>query len=200
LGSSLLESGQVAWEKWDTQQESQIVGAFLDHAAQAHYPVVITLSSSRFTIDLGGFESSGSIFCRVLKDSLFLKRGILIYLDHLGAYFSRLGAFEKKEYEFFREALLNDVRNQVQANATRLEQWYSDCLTQEPPNDDAIGELDLEELREAMEPELYLDLFESALGVGDAKTYLVAIKELEKRLFYNYNTLVMLFIRTLQTD
>jgi hypothetical protein len=92
------------------------------------------------------------------------------------------------------------VRNQVQANATQLEQWYSECLAQEPPKDDAIGELDLEELREAMEPELYLDLFESALGVGDAKTYLVAIKESEKRLFYNYNTLVMLFIRILQTD
>jgi hypothetical protein len=198
LGSSVLESGRVAWEKWDTEHEAQIVGASLDHTAPARYPVFITLASHRFTIDLAGFESPGSIFYRVLKDSILLKRGVLIYLKHLTAYFSRSGEFEKEEYEFFREALMNDVRNRVQANATRLDQWCSECLAQEPPKDDAVAELDMEELREAMEPELYLDLFRSALGVGNAKMYLLAIKELEKRLFYNYNTIVMLFIRTLQ--
>lgn len=197
LGSSTLESGHVIWERWDEQQQSQMVGAFLDQANAAHYPVFITLSSHRFTIDLAGFETPGSIFCRVLKDSLLLKRGILIYLKHLTAYFSRTGEFKKGEYEFLREALLDDVRNQVEANATRMEQWYSECLGQDPPKGDAVAELDMEELRDATEPELYLDLFRSALGVGNAKMYLLAIKELEKRLFYNYNTIVMLFIRTL---
>jgi hypothetical protein len=198
LGSSILESGQVAWEKWDTAQEAQIVGALLDQAAPANYPVFITLSSHRFTIDLAGFESPGSIFCRVLKDSLLLKRGVLIYLKHLTAYFSRSGEFKKGEFKFFRESLLDDVKNQVQVNAGRLEQWCSECLGHDPPKDDVIPDLDLEELREAMEPELYLDLFQSALGLDNARMYLLAIKELEKKLFYNYNTMVMLFIRTLQ--
>lgn len=197
LGRYTLESGHVAWEMWDDEHQAQIVGASLDQTASANYPVFITLRSHRLTIDLAGFESPGSLFCRVLKDSLFLKRGVLIYLKHLASYFSRLGEFEKEEYEFFREALLNDVRNQVQANTSRLEQWCSECLSREPPEDDSVAELDMEELREAMEPELYLDLFRSALGVGNAKMYLLAIKELEKKLFYNYNTLVMLFIRTL---
>jgi len=197
LGSSLLESGQVVWERWDREHEAQMAGVFLDQTAPAHYPVLITLSSHRFSIDLAGFESPGSIFCRILKDSLLLKRGVLIYLKHLTAYFSRWGEFKKEEYEFFREALMNDVRTQVQANTARLEHWFSVCLGQDPPMDDAVAELDIEELRAAMEPELYLDLFHSALGVGNAKMYLLAIKELEKRLFYNYNTIVMLFIRTL---
>ncbi|MDQ1335912.1 MAG: hypothetical protein QG552_2862 [Thermodesulfobacteriota bacterium] len=198
LGSSVLESGYVAWEEWDTPQNAQIVGAFLDQAAPVHYPVFITLFSSRFAIDLAGFKSPSSIFCQVLKDSLFLKQGVLIYLKHLTAYFSRSGEFKKGEYDFLREALLDDVKNQVQANAARLERWRSEYLAQDLPSEDAIPELDMEELREAMEPELYLDLFRSALGVGNAKMYLLAIKELEKRLFYNYNTMVMLFIQTLR--
>lgn len=197
LGSSVLESGHVAWEKWDSKQEAQIVGAVLDEKASANYPVYITLSSHRYTIDLGGFESPSSIFCRALKDSLFLKRGVLIYLKHLSAYFSRTGALKKAEYAVFKEALLNDVIKQVEANEARLREWGSECLGQNPPKDEAIGDLDMEDLRQAIEPELYLDLFQSALGMGSARMYLLAIKELEKRLFYNYNTMVMIFIRTL---
>jgi hypothetical protein len=200
MGNSVLESGHVVWQNWDAEHESQIVGASLDQAAPAHYPVFITLLSQRWTIDLAAFENPGSLFCRVLKDSLLLKQGVLIYLKHLTGYFLRAGKFKKEEYEFFKEALMNDVMDQVQANASRLEQWCSECVGQDHPKDDAVADLDLEELREAIEPELYLDLFQSALGVGNAKMYLLAIKELEKRLFYNYNTIVMLFIRTLQTS
>lgn len=198
LGSVILESGKVVWERWDAPQEAQIVGASLDQAASVHFPVFITISSSQFTIDLGGFETPAAIFCQVLRDSLFLKRGVLIYLRHLTAYFSRTGEFKKGEYTMFREAMLDDVKHQVEINAARLEQWHSECASQHPHGGNAIPDLDMEEVRGAMEPEMYLDLFRSALGVGNARMYLQAIKELEKRLFYNYNTMVMLFIQTLQ--
>jgi len=195
--NSVLESGNVAWEKWDPDRQAQMVGAFLDQAAPANYPVFITFSPRRFSIDLAGFEGARSIFGRVLKDSLFLKKGILIYLKHLSAYFSRMGKFKEKEYALLRDSLIEDVRKRVQTNADRIGGWCLECRGQALPGDDAIPDLDMEELREAMAPELYLDLFRSALGLETAKMYLLAIKELEKRLFYNYNTMVMLFIKSL---
>ena len=198
LQNAVLEAGEVMWEKWEAAQGAQIVGAFLDQTAPPHYPVFLNLASRELTIDLGGFEGPGSLFSRVLKDSFFLKRGVLIYLKHLTAYFSRLGQFKKGEYEFFKEALIDDVTHHVQKNAERIEAWCSECRGQDPSRDEALPDMDMEELREAMAPELYLDLFRSALGLQTAKMYLLAIKELEKRLFYNYNTMVMLFIRGLR--
>lgn len=36
LGSSVLESGQVVWERWDRESEAQVTGIFLDQTAPVH--------------------------------------------------------------------------------------------------------------------------------------------------------------------
>lgn len=197
LDERVLDAGEVAWERWDQEEETQFVGAALNRIAPVYYPIYLRISSQQVNIDLQQFDTAGELFGRVLKDSLLLKRGILIYLKHLTAYFSRVGGMSEEDWELFRESVLEDVRSRVESNAARLSQWCAQCLEDSPVDDHAVTMLDMEELRQAMEPELYLDLFRSALGNATAHLYLEAIKELEKRLFANHNTLVMLYIRAL---
>ena len=197
LGDDYLESGEVAWEKWDAENESQQIGASLNRSAPPFYPISIVLDSDTPSIDLGEFESPGEIFFRALKDSFLLKRGVLIYLKHLEVFFSRTSDLSEEDYAYFRETLLDDVIGKVRNHAERLEDWLSRLQGSGPVHDDSVSMLDMEELRSVMEPELYLDLFSFALGTDNATMYLRAIKELEKKLFSNYNTIVMLYIRTL---
>ena len=60
-----------------------------------------------------------------------------------------------------------------------------------------MGRIDLEELRRTMEPEIYIELFDLALGPETSSMYLDSIKALENRLYANYNTMVMLYIQSL---
>jgi len=61
----------------------------------------------------------------------------------------------------------------------------------------ALERLDLDELRRAMDPELYIDMFSAALGDETVRLFLKAVKELERKLLSNYNTCVLLYINSL---
>ncbi|MDO9632070.1 MAG: PilZ domain-containing protein [Humidesulfovibrio sp.] len=194
LGGRMLHSGIVTWERWDEEQECQMAGVVLDSYAPALYPVFVSVDTREVAIDLEGFSGLEHILSRVLKDSLLLKRGILVYLKHLTAFFSRVCDLDREEYILFREVVIEDVRARVLANAERL------SALQPRPGEEvalAVDRLDLSELREAMEPELYVDMFRGALGDETVALFLKAIKELERKLLSNYNTCVLLYINAL---
>lgn len=194
LGGKMLHSGVVTWTRWDEEQEAQHAGVVLDEASPALYPVFVTLDSRQIAIDLGGFSGLDHLLARVLKDSVLLKRGILIYLKHLSAYFSRVSDLEREEYLLFREAVIDEVRHNVQTHMTTL----SALLRQAEDNgEQALERLDLDELRRAMDPEFYIDMFNAALGDETVGLFLRAIKELERKLLSNHNTCVLLYINSL---
>jgi len=194
LGGKLLQSGEVTWTKWDEEQEAQQVGVVLDATAPALYPVFLSMGTRQIAIDLAGFSGMEHILARVLKDSALLKRGILVYLKHLTAYFSRVCDLEREEYALFREAIIDEVRQNVQAHLDIL----AGLLRQaEESGELALERLELEELRRAMDPELYIDMFSAALGDETVGLLLRAIKELERKLLSNYNTCVLLYINSL---
>jgi len=193
MDGAILAIGEVVREFWDAENEEQIIGIRLTRSSPNAYGVFFEASSRDISFDLGQ-EGLEGLLTRVIKDSVLLKRGILIYLRHLASYFSRLGEYSPEEYETFREAIIGDVRDRVRDHAVYLEELHRNCC------DTAVSSferIDLEELRQAMEPELYLDLFRAALGDETASLFLHAIKDLEGKLFSNYNTVVMLYIGTL---
>jgi hypothetical protein len=194
MDSAILGIGEVVRERWDAAEEEQQVGLRLTRGSPSAYGVFFEASSRQIAFDLGGGGGLEGLFARVVKDSVLLKRGILIYLRHLSAYFSRLGEYSPEEYEEFREVVIDDIRTRVKEHAGYLETLHRACL--ETPRA-GVERLDLEELRQAMEPELYFDLFRAALGDDSAALYLRAIKELEGKLFSNFNTMVMIYIGTL---
>lgn len=194
MDGRILASGSVVREFWDQENEEQVVGLLLREGAPSQYGVFFEADSQEIAYDLGNAGGLEDLFSRVVKDSYLLKRGVLIYLRHLTSYFSRLGDFAPEEYEMFREVIIDDVRKRVEQDAEYLGALHEKCC--ELPKSGFEG-LDLEELRQAMEPELYIDLFRAALGDETASLFLGAIKDLEGRLFSNYNTIVMLFIGTL---
>lgn len=194
LGGRLLQSGTVTWTRWDEEQEAQQAGVVLDATAPALYPAFVSMDTKQIAIDLAGFSGLEHILARVLKDSVLLKRGILVYLKHLTAYFSRVCDLEREEYALFREAIIDEVRQSVQVHLDVLAR----LLKQAEENGElALERLDLDELRRAMDPELYIDMFSAALGDETVGLFLKAVKELERKLLSNYNTCVLLYINSL---
>ncbi|MFH1914016.1 MAG: PilZ domain-containing protein [Pseudomonadota bacterium] len=194
MDGTTLTVGSVVRERWHGDDDEQRIGLQLTGGGPDKYGVFLEIGSREIAIDLGGMRTLENILLRVIKDSVLLKRGVLIYLRHLSSYFSRLGEFSPEEYHAFRETILGDIGQRVQENMGYLESLQQACLDRPKAG---FETLDLEELRRAMEPELYLDLFRTALGDDTAALYLHAIKDLEGRLFSNYNTMVMLYIGTL---
>jgi hypothetical protein len=194
LGGRMLHSGIVTWVRWDEEQEIQLAGVLLDSHAPALYPVYVSVDTKEVAIDLEDFPELEHILFRVLKDSLLLKRGILVYLKHLTAFFSRVCDLNREEYALFREIVIEDVRAKVLSNAERLQSLQPRLGEGE---EGLLARLDLSELRQAMEPELYVDMFRAALGDETVTLFLKAVKELERKLLSNYNTCVLLYINSL---
>ena len=194
MDGTTLAIGEVVRERWDSENEEQNIGLQLTRSSPNIYGVFFEANSRELSFDLGEAGGLEDLLARVIKDSVLLKRGILIYLRHLASYFSRLGEYTPEEYELFREAMIDDIRDRVKEHAGYLEELHQKCCSIPKTG---FEQLDLEELRQAMEPELYLDLFRAALGDETASLFLRAIKELEGKLFSNYNTAVMLYIGAL---
>lgn len=192
MGAHILSIGTVSWQRWDAEYEAQILGASLTRRAPAFYPVHLEVETRDVTLNLTDFRSADDMLVKVVKDAAFLKRGLLIYLGHLEAFFSRVGGLSAEEYGEFQEQILEDVRAKVRRNAV----WLDDLL-ERVRGGLGVGGLDLEELRAVMEPEIYLDIFRFALGSQTTRLYMAAMKELEKKTYSAYNAIVMLYISAL---
>ena len=191
---SVLDAGPVLWERWDDDLDAQLAGARLDQVRPLHHAAYLALDDHGADIRLTAPSGPGGLLGRVLKDSVLLKRGILIYFKHLEAFFSRITDFGEGGYEYFRDSVISDVRERVRTNAGRLEALRADVAGD---GDAAVARLDLEDLRQAMEPEIYIDLFRSALRATAAVQYMEAIRKLEQKLLSHYNTVTMLYLGTL---
>ena len=58
---------------------------------------------------------------------------------------------------------------------------------------DVCALIDISELRQAVEPEVYIEIFKNIYEDTFAMQYLYAIKSLENKLYISYNTLVMVY-------
>lgn len=189
--------GSVAWQAWDSDADAQICGVALDRSFPETYPVFISLDTQKLVISLESFESKADLLHFVLKDLGFLKRGMLIYLDHLSAYFARVFEYSSADYKLFRNLVIKDMKARMQKDYDHLSALYSRTISAHRENRDALELLDFEELRESVESTIYIDLFSSVLSTETINLFLVSLKTLEKKSYNNYNTLVMLYLHTL---
>ncbi len=189
--------GVILWTKWDDAIGSETCGALLGSRGRPSYPVSISIESGSVSVDLEEFEVRDSLLCRVIKDTAFLKKGVDIYLGHLIPFFSRISRYPSKEYPQLKDFLLSDVKMRVREHCDQLEALYMKTRQETPAQTDIARFIDLEELRAMVESEIYIEIFKAAFSDESVVPYLNAIKDLEKRLYFNYNTIVMLYVHSL---
>lgn len=191
------DQGKVVWQRWDSNIEGQVCGVQMINRAPPHYPFYIAMESNGIGIDLTRFQTFENLLQRVIKDSVLLKKGVIIYLRHLIPYFSRISDYPSHDYQALKDVLLNEVMERVMQSQEWLENLYKD-VTNTPEYQTHIARyLDLEDLRGVIESELYFELFKTVFSAGAALAYLAAIKQLEKKLYANYNTIVLMYLQSL---
>lgn len=189
--------GNIAWEKWDREDGSQTCGVALNKDYPETYPVFISMDTREIIVELGHFSSPEKLILLVLKDCVLLKKGMLIYLEHLTAYFTRVSTFKREEYSMFRQTIINDIRCGLENNLDYLNSIYHRALEMQDSSAEMLNLLDIDEFRKRVESELYIDLFSSLVSFDVVSKYLTALKILEKKSYNNYNTLAMLYLRSL---
>lgn len=188
--------GFVAWESWDPDMQAQYCGISLSRYFPEAYPVYFSLHTREAVINLSVVRNIANITRKVLKDAVLLKRGLLIYMGHLVAYLSRVSRFSGKEYADFRRIVINEIQAQMKENLKYLQGVYADALRAKSGRE-ILERLDIDEIRGKMESELYVDIFSAVLDSDVIQRYLGALKTLEKKGYNNYNTLVILYLRSL---
>lgn len=180
-------------------------------------------SLAKFTQNLSTETSLLNMLLRLIKDSLILKQGILVYLKHLAPYFSRIVHSSLHDYEDLNKIIFIDIANKMGKKASILESLYFSLTESLKTLHDVSIFLNLEELRELIESEISLDLFLIAFAEVTSReelvdllnkpkqyvdykrnnkymTYLLAIKDLEKRLYSNYNQIVLIYLKSVITE
>ncbi len=193
----LFSVGAIAWARWEEERESQVCGARFERAGPPAYPVVISFDTQKLSVDLTKFSAREDLMLRVLKDAVLLKRGIRIYLKHLAPYLSRIVDVGRQDYAFLREFLLEDAAAHVERNRERLQAAWDELSEGVCSQRELASCLNVEDLLDAFEPEIPADVFSSSF-LGDAVIpYINSIKILEKKLYTNYNTLMLLYISSI---
>lgn len=198
LEREVFDQGSVAWARWDDGGRSQVCGVRLIKAPPHFQVAYFDLSESQLTLSLQHFESPQGLAARIIKDSLLLKKGVSIYLRHLIPYFSRVGDYPREDFQALKDVFLVGLQEQVRSRQARLTELYDQVKDQKVGDDDVIAKFDLEELRELSESELSQDVLGATFTSPLAGQQIAAIKTLEKRLHANFNSLVMLYLRSLE--
>lgn len=160
--------------------------------------IYFSMSGEAVSIDLQQFDgSSEAMLADVMKESIMIKKGVQIYLGHLIPYFSRIGDHSRQDYILLREQLLNDIRDKVAENIKNLEECSQKITTRCCRLVELAEIIDLETLRSFVESEINSDIFQMTFDNEQVMKYIVAIKAQEEKLYNNYNTIVMLYIRSI---
>jgi hypothetical protein len=197
IGKNFYNQGVIVWTAWDDSIDGETCGAILENTTQSPYPVFISLEEASISVSFDDFTFKYNLFCGVMKDTALLKQGVAIYLGHLIPFFSRISMYPQEEYPKLKESFLTDVRDRAIENHAKLESLSRTIKDQMKSYSEIPKFVDLEGLRAMIESEIYVEIFRIAFQSESIMPYLNAIKELEKRLYFNYNTIVMLYVHAL---
>ena len=194
LNGKTFHQGKVVWTRWGEALEGQIIGMSLEKEMPPSYPLYFSLETSSLVAAKN--VPLEELLLRVLKDSVLLKKGISIYFNHLIPYFSRITGYPSKDYPTLKHTFLNDIKNKIKQHHEKLDELYN--LFKNSANHETIAQhLNLEDLRDLIESEIYIDVMKITFESDAALQYLRAIKDLEYKLYYSYNNIVMVYIESL---
>lgn len=189
--------GKIRWCSWDKVANAQLCGLMLEKRMPIYYPIYFSIDTGEVDLKNHDFKSINDLLLRIIKDTFFLKRGILIYFKHLIPYFSRITGYPAKDYPMLKKLLLVDIKNNIAKNQEFLEELYKTVSSDGEYYKKIASHLDLEELRQHIESEIFLEVFKLTFETESPLQYLLAIKELEKRLYTNYNAIILLYLHSL---
>lgn len=203
LGSVGTITGEVISAKHSEKDGGEIYQVSLTHGEHD--------ASDQLTKHLQATSSLTELYIHLIKDSMILKAGIIVYFKHLIPYFSRIGNFSSKEYDNLKKHFLHDLEKRIQANQTKLEELYLIAKEKITKPEELAIYIDLETLRETMESEISVSVFNIVFSTEKTPTlsdyinprmgifmYINAIKNLEKRLYSNYNQIVLIYLKSIE--
>lgn len=189
--------GRIVWTRWDEALQAQLCGLAMINRKVIAEPLFICLDTFNIGADHCDCAEIDNLLLRTVKDSVLLKKGVLIYLNHLIPYFSRTSNYPAGSYGQLKELILEDLTRTVEEHRRKLLLLQEEIQRHHDYQSNLAKYLELEPLREIMESELHMGVLEAAFQSPVALQYLYAIKELEKKLYSNYNTVVLLYIQSL---
>jgi hypothetical protein len=181
IDNIFYDQGKVAWIEWDNSVEAQVFGVSFDSSKPIPYPYSLPVTQKENTL------------VSILKDMVFLKKGVFIYLSNLIPYFSHF----RMEYPQLKTLFLDDVKNKVGEHHVELENTFANLKNDMTSISEITKFIDLEGLRLTVESEIYADIFTVTFSDERIMPYLNAIKKLEDRLYFDYNIIVILYVNSL---
>jgi hypothetical protein len=103
--------------------------------------------------------NSDNLLVSVIKDSVFLKKGVMIYVTHLIPFFSRITQYPKEQYPELKSYYLNDIGRLIKEHQRGLQSIYDRIKTHMNCPADIPKFIDLEELRSFVESEISMEIF-----------------------------------------
>jgi hypothetical protein len=195
LNEKFYNQGVIRWQK--VLPEKQICGALLERRVPLRYPIYVAFETGdiRFVLEEFGISSLDELIERILEDAFYLKKGIGIYFEHLAPYFARHSRPRVKKQPATGQDLVARIRRQIQENIRALDGLKQTAINragEQPfPNN-----TDLESLRAAIALELNLNVLSERFSASTVLPYLRSVRLLEHQLYTNFNTLVLLHLRT----
>ncbi|PKL38245.1 MAG: hypothetical protein CVV41_22705 [Candidatus Riflebacteria bacterium HGW-Riflebacteria-1] len=194
-GENTLETCRVTWQKDDQATNEQFVG-LVQLKKSFSEPIFKIDEFGMIELSNSGLETR-SLVLRLLKDSAVLKRGVLIYLEHFLPYFSRI-ARDFQHYDEIRGFMLEDTLKLVKSKIKQLEDLHGRFVEGFADNSLATTDVDMNSLRDLYRSEVSNALFKMTFPDQLLLNYIEEIKNLELRLFTNYNALVTLYSMALE--
>lgn len=189
--------GKVVRAWYDETIYSNLCAVSLFQRGPTSSPFAISAENSDIVVDMENIESLPTHLARTVKDCFLLKKGVTVYLKHLIPYFSRIGGYSESDYPLLKDTVLTEIRDRVLASQDSLSTLYQQLATDCLKNDDIPKYLNLEELRGLIESEISSDIFAATFESEKIAPYISAIKELEKKLYDNYNIAVLIYLLSL---
>lgn len=162
------------------------------------YPIVLDVFDSN-SIRIQVHKPLRKIFLQAIKDLSLLKQGIKVYLNHLEIYFCRVIGYDFEKYEQFRVFFFEDAVKRIAVKSQWIERYYQECVN-DPFKEKKFNETDLNQLSHFVETDVNLDLINVAFSSTKHDRYLLAIKELEEIMLFNYNILVLVYLTPLTQE
>lgn len=207
--------GIVMRSEWDHALGSPVYVAEFQDAPEHRGSVYLTIKSSKeqslsaaqLSLECPNDCSPKDLLCLILKDVVYLKRGVGVYLEHLFPYFSRISEYPRKEFRALKEMVLDQISVSISEKCVRLQAIYEKSKSDPRSMQEILESINFEEFRSLVESEFPLEVIRKTFGTAsDAPRlrsplpYLLAIQDLEKRLYTNYNILTTIKAQRMQNS
>jgi len=185
--------------RWEAEQSEQVCVTTFRDRHPLHHPVHASLETGVIAFRTEGGEAAdpAELMRGLVRDCLLQKQGVAVYFKHLVPLFSRITEFPTEDFGVLRGMVLEDIRKRIATNIASFERWWQQAASGALTPANLSLEIDLEDLRAAVEGEIDNELFEATFSTPAIRPYMNAIRLLEDKLYMNYNTLVLLYAHAL---